>query len=200
MTQHGTWVSGETGAGETSVERGVSAVIPRDRAKLGRIPDRPPDDAEHGRGEEVVDGVEGVRVAARHQPQARSEVTAYTGLGVLLRAGTVDSRHVVSTGRLPTGHYGCKLAPRGLISPTAACAAVPPRDHLAAMPTALRRSTTWGFAIYRASHEDHQDSILLSGYPAGTSKEALDCACGLYLGDTTAWLTRSHPRRINRRA
>jgi hypothetical protein len=57
------------------------------------------------------------------------------------------------------------LAPRGLISPTAACAAVPRRDHLAAMPTALRRSTTWGFAIYRASHEDYQDSILPSGYP-----------------------------------
>ena len=49
------------------------------------------------------------------------------------------------------------------------------------MLTALRRSTTWGFAIYRASHEYHQDSILLSGYPAGTSKEALDCACRLYL-------------------
>jgi hypothetical protein len=66
------------------------------------------------------------------------------------------------------------------------------------MPTALRRSTTWGFAIYRASHEDYQDSILPSGYPAGTPQEALDCACGLYLGDTTAWLT-SHPRRINQR-
>ena len=53
-------------------------------------------------------------------------------------------------------------------------------------------ASTWGFAIYRASHEDYQDSILLSGYPAGTPKEALDCACGLYLGDTTAWPT-SHP-------
>ena len=68
MTQHGTWVSGETGAAETSVERGVSAVIPRDRANLGRVPDHPADDAEHGRGNLVVDGVEGVRVAARHQP------------------------------------------------------------------------------------------------------------------------------------
>jgi hypothetical protein len=66
------------------------------------------------------------------------------------------------------------------------------------MPTTLRRSTTWGFAIYRASHEDYQDSILPSGYPAGTPQEALDCACGLYLGDTAAWLT-SHPRRINQR-
>jgi hypothetical protein len=40
------------------------------------------------------------------------------------------------------------------------------------MPTALRRSTTWGFAIYRVSHEDYQDSILLSGYPAGTPKRS----------------------------
>jgi len=41
-------------------------------------------------------------------------------------------------------------------------------------------------------------SVLPSGYPAGTPQEALDCACGLYLGDTTAWLNPP-PRRINRR-
>ncbi|TCO42177.1 hypothetical protein [Actinocrispum wychmicini] len=46
----------------------------------------------------------------------------------------------------------------------------------------------WGFAIYRASHEDYENSILPSGYPFGTPQEALDCACGLYLNDTTAWL------------
>ena len=46
----------------------------------------------------------------------------------------------------------------------------------------------WGFAIYRASHDDYQDSILPSGYPVGTPQEALDCACGLYLGDPTAWI------------
>jgi len=50
-------------------------------------------------------------------------------------------------------------------------------------------ASTWGFAIYRASHDDYQDSILPSGYPAGTPQEALDCACGLYLGDHTAWLS-----------
>jgi hypothetical protein len=54
-------------------------------------------------------------------------------------------------------------------------------------------ATTWGFAIYRASHDDYQDSILPSGYPADTPREALDCACGLYLGDTTAWLTQPPP-------
>jgi hypothetical protein len=49
-------------------------------------------------------------------------------------------------------------------------------------------ATTWGFAIYRASHDDYEDSYLPSGYPSGTPQEALDCACGLYLNDYTAWL------------
>ena len=51
-------------------------------------------------------------------------------------------------------------------------------------------ASTWGFAVYRASHDDYEDSILPSGWPAGTPQEALDCACGLYLGDTTAWLSQ----------
>jgi hypothetical protein len=48
-------------------------------------------------------------------------------------------------------------------------------------------ATTWGFAIYRASSNTYQDSILPNGLPAGTPAEALDCACGLYLNDPTAW-------------
>lgn len=48
-------------------------------------------------------------------------------------------------------------------------------------------TTTWGFAIYRASHDDYKNSTLPSGRPAGTPQEALDCACGLYLNDITAW-------------
>jgi hypothetical protein len=48
-------------------------------------------------------------------------------------------------------------------------------------------ASAWGFAIYRASHEDYEPSILPSGYPAGTPQEALDCACGLYLNDPSAW-------------
>jgi len=39
----------------------------------------------------------------------------------------------------------------------------------------------WGFAIYRASHDDYEDSFLPTGTPIGTAEEALDCACGLYL-------------------
>jgi hypothetical protein len=59
---------------------------------------------------------------------------------------------------------------------------------------------TWGFAIYLASKDGYEDSILPTGYPAGTPQEALDCACGLYLADHTAWISRlpsSNPRRIN---
>jgi hypothetical protein len=47
---------------------------------------------------------------------------------------------------------------------------------------------TWGFAIYRASHDDYEDSYLPSGRTAGSAEEAFDCACGLYLNDPSAWL------------
>jgi len=48
-------------------------------------------------------------------------------------------------------------------------------------------ANSWGFAIYRASHDDYEDSILPNGAFAGTAEEALDCACGLYLNDPSAW-------------
>jgi hypothetical protein len=51
----------------------------------------------------------------------------------------------------------------------------------------------WGFAIYLASKGGYEDSVLPSGYPAGTAEEALDCACGLYLNDPTAWRTDAPP-------
>ena len=54
-------------------------------------------------------------------------------------------------------------------------------------------ASRWGFAIYRASHDHHQDSILPSGLPAGSPEEALDCACGLYLNEPAAWTTDSTP-------
>ena len=54
-------------------------------------------------------------------------------------------------------------------------------------------ASQWQFAIYRASHDDYERSVLPSGYPAGPPQEALDCACGLYLGDHTAWLTQPPP-------
>jgi len=45
----------------------------------------------------------------------------------------------------------------------------------------------WRFAIYRASHDDYQESIFPTGIPFGTCEDALDTACGLYLEDPTAW-------------
>jgi hypothetical protein len=45
----------------------------------------------------------------------------------------------------------------------------------------------WGFAIWLASTNRYEDSVLPSGMPVGTAEEALDCACGLYLNDPTAW-------------
>ena len=45
----------------------------------------------------------------------------------------------------------------------------------------------WRFAIYRASHDDYDDSLFPTGLPFGTCEDALDIACGLYLGDPTAW-------------
>ncbi|MFF3437589.1 hypothetical protein [Streptosporangium sp. NPDC002721] len=54
-------------------------------------------------------------------------------------------------------------------------------------------ATSWGFAIYRASHDNYEKSVLPTGRSAGTSQEALDCACGFYLGDTTAWLDPPPP-------
>ena len=56
-------------------------------------------------------------------------------------------------------------------------------------------ASQWGFAIYRASHNDYQQAALPGGWPSGTPEEALDTACGLYLGDPTAWLP--DPRRTN---
>jgi hypothetical protein len=45
----------------------------------------------------------------------------------------------------------------------------------------------WGFAIYLASKNSYETAVLPNGWPVGTAEEALDCACGLYLNDPTAW-------------
>ena len=45
----------------------------------------------------------------------------------------------------------------------------------------------WQFAIYRASHDDYDESVFFTGLPVGTCQDALDTACGLYLNDPTAW-------------
>jgi hypothetical protein len=48
-------------------------------------------------------------------------------------------------------------------------------------------SHRWGFALYRASHGDYEDSFLPSGDFSGSPEEAMDCACGLYLADPDLW-------------
>lgn len=45
----------------------------------------------------------------------------------------------------------------------------------------------WGFAIYRASHDDYEPAVLPTGAFSGPPEDALDTACGLYLNDPTAW-------------
>jgi hypothetical protein len=55
----------------------------------------------------------------------------------------------------------------------------------------------WQFAIYRASHDDYDESVFFTGLPVGTCQDALDTACGLYLNDPTAW-TR-HPTNLRAR-
>ena len=49
-------------------------------------------------------------------------------------------------------------------------------------------ASRWGFAIYLASRDGYEDSVLPAGYPVGPPEEALDCACGLYLNDPSVWL------------
>lgn len=46
-------------------------------------------------------------------------------------------------------------------------------------------ASTWGFAIYRASHNDYEDSYLPTGHTTSTPEDALDTACNLYLNHPT---------------
>ena len=52
-------------------------------------------------------------------------------------------------------------------------------------------ASSWGFAIYLASRDGYEDSILPNGHTAGSPEDALDCACGLYLNDPTAWIDQT---------
>ena len=67
-------------------------------------------------------------------------------------------------------------------------AELPDGDRIPLMRLRYQRSAhLWGFAIYLASRDGYEDSLLPSGCPVGSPQEALDCACGLYLNDPTAW-------------
>ena len=52
----------------------------------------------------------------------------------------------------------------------------------------------WGFAIYLASRDGYEESILPRGSFTGPPEDALDCACGLYLNDITAWTEARGPQ------
>jgi hypothetical protein len=45
----------------------------------------------------------------------------------------------------------------------------------------------WGFAIYEYSNDRYADSFLPGSGWTGTPEAALDCACGLYLNDPSAY-------------
>lgn len=45
----------------------------------------------------------------------------------------------------------------------------------------------WAFAIWLASKDGYENSVFPSGAFVGTVEEAMDCACGLYLDDISAW-------------
>jgi hypothetical protein len=48
-------------------------------------------------------------------------------------------------------------------------------------------ASQWGFAVYLASKNGYEDSVLANGFTAGAPEDALDTACGLYFADPTAW-------------
>lgn len=61
----------------------------------------------------------------------------------------------------------------------------------------LRSPDRWGFACYLASKDGYQDSVLPTGSFTGTPEEALDCSCGLYLNDPSAWTDAAKDSREN---
>ncbi len=47
-------------------------------------------------------------------------------------------------------------------------------------------ASTWGFAVYRYSHDNYDDNVLPTGMPTGSPEDALDCACSLYLSEAAS--------------
>jgi transposase len=67
----------------------------------------------------------------------------------------------------------------------------PRRHHDQAVPAALRRiGPHLGLRHLPGSHDDYEDSNVPSGMTAGTAKEALDCASGLYVNRLSGWIHR----------
>lgn len=51
-------------------------------------------------------------------------------------------------------------------------------------------ASSWGFAVYRATHHDYRSAVLPGGSPIGTPEEALDSACASRLEDPGAAAAR----------
>jgi hypothetical protein len=51
-------------------------------------------------------------------------------------------------------------------------------------------ASIWGFSIYLANRDGYEDNF----FPSGSPEDALDCACGLYLNDPTAWIDQTPPK------
>jgi len=67
------------------------------------------------------------------------------------------------------------------------------RRATAAAPVALPGlGTDWDFALYQASTETYNDTLLPNAHPTGTPEEAL----GLYLADPTAWIQPPTDQRV----
>ncbi|MBA3655242.1 MAG: hypothetical protein H0W70_13740 [Actinobacteria bacterium] len=57
------------------------------------------------------------------------------------------------------------------------------------MPAALPRlAGQLGLRHVLASKDGYEDSFLPTGSFTGIPEEALDCACGLYVNDISAWI------------
>jgi hypothetical protein len=50
-----------------------------------------------------------------------------------------------------------------------------------------------GFAIWRASIDGYDENVAPIGLPATTPKDALDTACGLYVGSHIPWPSTVDP-------
>jgi hypothetical protein len=48
-------------------------------------------------------------------------------------------------------------------------------------------ASQWGFAIWRASIDGYDDNVVPIGLPVATPEDALDAACGLYVGSHIPW-------------
>ncbi|SNQ51051.1 hypothetical protein FRACA_60037 [Frankia canadensis] len=140
----------------------------------------------------------GGRLAPAHHPRVVDIVSGQVGQGALPVVFALGPR---MARRGPGGSGRCRRIRIGEPAPhgrrrrrggdAAGCRVA---GQLRAAPAGQRRPLTAGISHARALTPGNAgEAILPSGRLAGTPQEALDCACGLYLGDTTAWLNPPPP-------